>query len=71
MKDPNKAKYDAKYAKENYHRIPLEVRKDKYEEIKKAASDNEESINGYIKKAIDDRLNKDKKNKIESDKDNK
>ena len=52
----NKAGYDVKYAKEHLKRIPLDVRKDKYEEIKAAAEASGESVNGYIKKAIDDRL---------------
>lgn len=45
-----------KYAKENLKRIPLDVRKEKYEEIKAAAEAAGESVNGYIKTAIDTRL---------------
>ncbi len=45
-----------KYAKENLKRIPLDVQKDKYEEISIAAAAKGETINGYIKKAIDCRL---------------
>ncbi len=48
-----------KYAKENLKRIPLDVTKDKYQEIKAASERAGESVNGYIKKAIDDRLKKD------------
>ena len=44
------------YAKENLKRIPLDVQKEKYSEIKKAADMVNESVNGYIKKAIDKRL---------------
>ncbi|MBO5197415.1 MAG: hypothetical protein J6B85_02685 [Lachnospiraceae bacterium] len=51
----NKAKYDMEYARKNLKRIPLDVQKEKYEEIAAAAASNE-SVNGYIKKAIDDRL---------------
>jgi len=45
-----------KYAKENLKRIPLDVQKEKYEEIVAAAASQGESVNGYIKKAIDTRL---------------
>ena len=37
-------------------RIPLDVPKDKYEEIKAAADAAGEKVNGYIKKAIDMRI---------------
>ncbi len=52
----NTASYTISYAKEHLKRIPLDVRKEKYEEIKAAASEAGESVNGYIKKAIDDRI---------------
>lgn len=45
-----------KYAKENLKRIPLDVQKEKYEEIKSAATAAGEPVNGYIKKAIDMRM---------------
>lgn len=48
-----------KYARENLKRIPLDVQKEKYEEIASAASAAGESVNGYIKKAIDKRLESD------------
>lgn len=38
------------YAKKNLKRIPLDVQKEKYEEIKAAAESAGESVNGYIKK---------------------
>ena len=52
----NKAEYDMQYAKEKLKRIPLNVQKEKYNEIKTAASATGESVNGYIKKAIDERM---------------
>lgn len=52
----NKSKYDIQYAKTNLKRIPLDVRKEKYEEIKAAAEEAGETVNGYIKKAIDQRM---------------
>lgn len=52
----DKAKYDIQYAKKNLKRIPLDVQKEKYEEIKSAADTAGETVNGYIKKAIDERM---------------
>ena len=43
-------------------RIPLDVQVEKYEEIKTAAATSGETINGYIKKAIDERMQRDKGN---------
>ena len=51
-----KAKYDIEYAKNKLKRIPLDVQKEKYEEIKAAATAAGESVNGYIKKAVDERM---------------
>lgn len=47
------------YAKAKLKRIPLDVQKEKYEEIKIAADRSGESVNGYIKKAIDERMERD------------
>ena len=54
-----KAKYDIEYAKNKLNRIPLDVQKEKYEEIKAAATAAGESVNGYIKKAVDERMERD------------
>ncbi len=54
-----KKKYDLQYAKDKLKRIPLDVKKEKYEEIKAAADAAGEPINGYIKKAIDERMQRD------------
>lgn len=48
------------YAKKSLKRIPLDVQKEKYDEIKGAAEAAGESVNGYIKKAIDERMAADK-----------
>lgn len=53
--------YTNKYAKEHLKRIPLDVRKDKFEEIKAAAGAVGETVNGYIKRAIDERMEKQNK----------
>ena len=42
------------YAKKNLKRIPLDVQIEKYSEIKAAADKTGETVNGYIKKAIDE-----------------
>ncbi|MCD8363016.1 MAG: hypothetical protein LUC98_08670 [Lachnospiraceae bacterium] len=47
------------YQKSKLKRIPLDVQKEKYEEIKTAAGAAGETINGYIKKAIDERIERD------------
>lgn len=44
------------YAKKNIKRIPLDVQKDQYERIRAAAERAGESVNGYIKRAIDERM---------------
>lgn len=51
-----KTEYNMQYAKEKLKRIPLDVQKSKYEEIQTAAQKANESVNGYIKKAIDMRM---------------
>lgn len=56
----NKKIYDNKYKREHLKRIPLEVTPSFYDQIKTQASTSGESVNGYIKKAIQDRINKDK-----------
>ena len=54
-----KTKYNMEYAKTKLKRIPLDVQKEKYEEIKLAADAAGESVNGYIKSAIDQRMERD------------
>ncbi len=56
----NKKNYIANYKKKTYKRISLEVTHEKYAEIKKYTESTGESVNGFIKKAIDDRLSNDK-----------
>lgn len=50
------------YQKAKLKRIPLDVPKEKYEEIKAAATVAGEKVNGYIKKAVDERMNHDNQN---------
>lgn len=48
--------YKIRFAKENYKRVPLDLKKDKYEQIKAAAEKSGESVNGYIKTAVEQRM---------------
>jgi len=48
-----------RYEKKAIKRIPLDVQKEKYEEIKAAAEAAGETVNGYIKAAIDQRIERD------------
>lgn len=54
-----KTQYNMQYAKKNIKRIPLDVQKEKYEEIKIAAATAGEKVNSYIKKAVDERIERD------------
>ncbi|SFB86763.1 hypothetical protein [Butyrivibrio sp. YAB3001] len=56
---PNRNEYLNKYKKENYKRIPLDVTTDKYEKIKNHAANRSESVNGFIKRAIDETMKRD------------
>lgn len=57
----NKSEYQVEYAKKNLKRIPLDVTKEKYSQIKAAAVAAGESVNGYIKTAVDARLKSEEK----------
>jgi predicted HicB family RNase H-like nuclease len=48
-----------KYARENLKRIPLDVQKEQYLQIQAAAAAAGESVNGYIKGAIIQRMERD------------
>ncbi len=49
-----------RYAKENLKRIPLDIQKPLYEEIKIHAEEHNESVNGFIKRAISETMKRDK-----------
>lgn len=55
-----------RYRDKNIKRIPLDVQKEKYDEIKAAATAAGESVNGYIKKAVDDRMERESGTESES-----
>jgi predicted HicB family RNase H-like nuclease len=48
--------YSIEYAKARLKRIPLDVQLEKFAEIQAAAAAAGESVNGFIKKAIDLRM---------------
>lgn len=52
--------YLYEYQKTKLKRIPLDVTKGKYEQIVSAAASTNETVNGYIKKAIDMRIESEK-----------
>lgn len=55
-----KTQYNLKYAKENLKRIPLDVQKSEYDNIKAAADNAGEKVNAYIKEAIRQRIEREK-----------
>lgn len=48
-----------KYAREKLKRIPLDVQKEKYDIIKNHAEQHGESVNGFIKRAIEETMIRD------------
>lgn len=47
------------YKKANYKRFIVELPKDKYEEVKKHSQEHSESVNGFIKRAIEETMKND------------
>lgn len=45
-----------KYKKENYSRIPLDVPREYHEKVKEVAKSQGQSVNGFIKDAIDEKI---------------
>ena len=58
----DRKEYFLKYKKDNYKRIPLDVTKEYYEQIKIHAESMNESVNGFIKRAISECIKNDTKN---------
>ena len=52
----SRKKASIEYEKRSLKRIHLDVQKEKYDEIKAAADKAGETVNGYIKKAIEQRM---------------
>ena len=55
----DKTQYRYKYEKEKLKRIPLDVPKEKYAKIKAHAVERSETVNGFIKRAIDCQIQRD------------
>lgn len=47
------------YAKKNLKRVPLDMQKSTYEQIKAHAESRRETINGFIKRAISETMKRD------------
>ena len=47
-----RTKYKTDYARKKYKRVPLDLRKEDYEELQALAAELGEPINAFIKKAI-------------------
>lgn len=54
----DKTAYRYKYEKEKLKRIPLDVPKEKYDEIKAHSEKKGETVNGFIKRAIDEKISR-------------
>lgn len=57
----NKINYNMEYNKKNYKRVSLLVSPKMYDDIKSASAANNESINGYIKTAVINRMENEKR----------
>ncbi len=58
--DRNRTEYLNMYARTHYKRVPLNLKFDEYEALKEAADACNEPVNTYIKKAINERIQKQK-----------
>ena len=55
-----RAEINIEYAKKNLKRIPLDVQKEHYEIIKAHAYTKGETVNGFIKRAINETMEREK-----------
>ena len=55
----DRKEYLINYHREKLKRIPLDVTKEKYQQIKDHAEGNSETVNGFIKRAIDETMQRD------------
>lgn len=54
--------YSIQYAKDKLKRVPLDLTKEKYTELQAVAAAAGETVNGFIKKAIDERIAREARN---------
>lgn len=59
MPSGSRNEYMYRYAREKLKRIPLDVQKSKYDEIKAHSEARGESVNGFIKRAIQETMERD------------
>ncbi|WP_026493080.1 MULTISPECIES: hypothetical protein [unclassified Butyrivibrio] len=59
----DKNKWMNEYKKDTLKRIPLDVKKEKFIEIQEHAQNGGESVNGFIKRAIDETMERDNSRK--------
>lgn len=55
----NRTEYYNNYKRDKLKRVPLELTKEKYEEVKSHCEERSESVNGFIKRAINEQLKRD------------
>ena len=55
----NKAEYNKEYAKTKFKRIPLDVQNSFFDKLKEHTIKTGESINGFIKRAIQETIESD------------
>lgn len=67
MGDFDPVKYNKEYRADKIKRIPLDVQTTLYIEIKAAADASGETVNGYIKGAIKQRMERDREAQAVSD----
>ena len=56
---PNRNDYFLKYKKDNYKRVPLDLTIKDYETLKQHTEQTKESVNGFIKRAISETIERD------------
>lgn len=54
--------YMREYTKKKYKRVPLDIPYEDYDRLKAHAEKNQESVNGFIKRAIRETMERDKHN---------
>lgn len=56
----NKKKYDLNYKKNNFKRVPLDLRIDEYNNLKAYCDKKGVGVNPFIKSAINEKMDRDK-----------
>ncbi len=56
-----KMRYDMQYAREHIKRITLDMQKKDYDRLKDHVTNRQETVNGFIKRAINNQIDQDNK----------